>query len=886
MAAAPEGTVTLLFTDIEGSTRLLARTGERYADLLAVHHRLLRRVFDAGGGYEVDTAGDAFFVAFGSAKEAVAAAAEAQQALAGHDWPEGERMWVRMGLHTGEPRLVGGTYVGLDVHHAARVMAAGHGGQVLVSQSTRDLLGEHAHVRDLGEHRLKDLSLPQRLYQLQVEGLPVEFPALKTLENRPTNLPIQPTPMIGREQELAEVAALLERDDVRLLTLTGPGGTGKTRLALQAAANLVEEFVDGVYFVPLATVTDPDLVVPTLAQILGLREQPEESLADTVGGYLREREMLLLLDNLEQIPEAATDIARLLAAAPRIAVLATSRQALNVSGERLYTVPPLGLPDLNHVDAETIRQNESVRLFTIRAESIRQDFALTDGNAQAVAEICVRLDGLPLALELAAARVRVLSPQAILARLDQRLKLLTGGSKDLDQRQQTLRATIEWSYDLLSAREQLLFARLGVFVGGCRLDAAEAVCDPDGDLGIDVFDGITSLVEKSLLRQRDDPDGEPRFWMLETIREYALDCLRDLGQLDEVATAHAHHYAGFALDLEPEMFSPQRDIWNERFDVEVVNLRDAISSLRRSGHATDALNAASAVAWLWRTRGRAGEGRASIRACLDDLGRPDDPLVHGRALCALAFLALERGDLEEAARDSSHAARLLSGTPRDDLLVESLCVSSAALSDLGRAKEAMEVVGRAEAAARVNGNVAVIVAALSTRVVASAGGGDLQTAGEALEEILALGSPVGAGVRAITLLNFSELKMALGDFAAAEAALDEASTLVERHALRRERPFLILKTALLMLLSEPTQPEAAKGQAEEVLTDVRARGDQVNEAAALVVLASAEAALGEIDAARAHWQQAQAIRSTVGLLVNVATEAALEAKYLHPLIGP
>jgi predicted ATPase/class 3 adenylate cyclase len=647
MAEAPSGTVTLLFTDIEGSTRLLRQAGEGYADLLLTHRRLLRDAFAVHGGYEVDTEGDAFFVAFASAKEAVAAAAEGQRALASHEWPENRRIWVRMGLHTGEPRLLDANYVGLDVHHAARVMAAGHGGQVLLSQSTRDLLGEDANLRDLGEHRLKDLSLPQRLYQLQVEGLPTEFPALKTLENRPTNLSVQPTPLIGRESELAEVAAMLAREDVQLLTLTGPGGTGKTRLALQAAAEIVDAFPSGVFFVSLAPISNADLVISTVAQTLGLREQSTQPLLDTLCEHLADKTMLLVLDNLEQVLKAAPDIAALLAAAPRLRVLATSRAPLHLKAERLFPVPPLALPDLAmEEEADSLSQYEAVRLFIERAQTVRPDFAITAANAPSVAEICVRLDGLPLAIELAATRIRVLSPQAMLARLDQRLRLLTGGSQDLDERQQTLRATIEWSYDLLSEQEQILFARLGVFVGGSRIDAAEAVCDSQADLGIDIFDGLASLVEKSLLRQRDDPDGEPRFWMLETIREYALGRLAARSEPESVEEALSQYVISFAEEARDKVREDEASAWLARIDAEQHNVRFVLDRLIARGHGDETAIVLWGVWFFWLSRGQGREGIALVEAALDL--NYSTPLLRGEVLAIAGELLRVQGHYSQA----------------------------------------------------------------------------------------------------------------------------------------------------------------------------------------------------------------------------------------------
>src|SRR6266566_1306209 len=460
----PKGTVTLLFTDIEGSTSLLQRVGERYADLLEGCQHLLRTAFHHYHGHEVDTQGDAFFVVFARASDALSAAVDAQRSLDSQAWPQGIAVRVRMGLHTGEPHLADTGYMGLDVHRAARIMNAGHGGQILLSQTTRDLveheLPEGASLRDLGAHRLKDLAHTSHLYQLVTPDLPADFPPLKTLDSYAHNLPVQLTSLIGREQEIAAVGHLLQRREVRLLTLTGPGGTGKTRLGLQVAAELSEEFSDGVFFVNLAPLSDPELVVPTIVQALGLKEAIGQSPLELLSAWLREK-ALLLLDNFEQVVGAAVEVAELLAHCPKLNVLVTSRAVLHVRGEQEFAVPPLAVPDPNHLpDLVVLSQYEAVALFIIRAQAVKPDFQMTNATAPAVAEICVCLDGLPLALELAAARIKLFPPHVLLARLSHRLAVLTGGARDAPLRQQTLRNTLAWSYDLLDTQEQQLLRRL------------------------------------------------------------------------------------------------------------------------------------------------------------------------------------------------------------------------------------------------------------------------------------------------------------------------------------------------------------------------------------------------------------------------------------------
>jgi len=628
MRELPRGTVTFLFTDIEGSTRLTQDLGEHYAELLAEHRRVIRRAFDTHSGVEVNTQGDACFAAFARASDAVAAAAEAQQALSHGP------VRVRMGLHTGEPTVTADDYVGVDVHRAARIAAAGHGGQVLLSEQTARLLGDSTSLRDLGLHRLKDLTGPQRLYQLRIHGLQEEFPALRTLGNRWTNLPVQPTPFIGRERELAELTRLLRSDSVRLLTLTGPGGIGKTRLALQAGADLLDDFQNGVYFVSLTPIRNPELVAATIARALGLEESLSyelrgEQLQDSLAAYLQDNELLLLLDNFEQVIEAAGTVGKLLVRAPHLKVLVTSRERLRLSAERLYDVPSLSMPEVGSApDVGQLGRTEAVALFLSRAQAVRPDFALTSENGSAIAEICRRLDGLPLAIELAAARSLALPPAALLARLNERLPLLTGGARDVDERQRTLKRTIEWSYERLREKEKVLFAGLAIFVGGCRLDAADAVLNYSGQLGIDLLDGLQSLLEKSLLRERDDADGEPRFRMLETIREYGLERLRAAGDLEQCQRRHAEYFLAFA-----------EETYHRRVEGEVeyrVHLGDDHNNLRSaleyfaSHQPEQRLRLAAALGWFWVERSHFAEGRQELEKALAAWPQRDTAGARGR----------------------------------------------------------------------------------------------------------------------------------------------------------------------------------------------------------------------------------------------------------------
>ena len=666
MTELPTGTATFMFTDIEGSTRLVEELGSDYGALLARHHELIR-VACAGVGAEVGTEGDSFFAVFGTAGDAVEAAIRVQRAFAAEPWARGADVKVRIGLHTGEAELAAGVYVGIDVHRAARIMSAAHGGQILVSDATRALVSRAmpsgASLRDLGEHRLKDLPTPERLYQVTAEGLDAEFPPPSTIDSTPNNLPVSTSALVGRAVELEQLARMLRGDTVRLVTLTGPGGIGKTRLAVEAASDALEHYADGVFFVDLAHAREPTAVLVAIAQTTGLVVPGDHDLREALAEHLRPRRLLLVLDNFEQVMAAADDAGELVRQCPRLALLVTSREALRVRGEQLLPVPPLSLP----TGSAGAMGSSAVTLFVERGREAQPSFGLDDETAAVVAEICARLDGLPLAIELAAARLRLFSPTELRDRLRGGLDVLRSGARDLPDRQRTLRATIAWSYELLDEDECALFKVLSVFPSAQVEDVEEVCAGIDALAGVDVVDGLGSLVDKSLLRTAEIGNRQ-RLSMLETIHEYAGDELeRDADLASAARAAHAEHFASFATRLDERMRGRERAAAIDELADELDNVLAA-----------------------WRFHVAAGD-LARVKSMLDPLWTLYDS--HGWYHAAIAITKdllhlIKSGD--DAAKSSEKAialrltlARLLLAvegyTPRvEDLYHETLAVASAA----------------------------------------------------------------------------------------------------------------------------------------------------------------------------------------------------------------
>jgi predicted ATPase/class 3 adenylate cyclase len=856
----PSGTVSLLFSDMEGSTALLARLGEAYREALAGQRRILRAAWTAHGGVEMGTEGDSFFVVFETAPAAVAAAVEAQRALAAYRWPQGEQVKVRMGVHTGSPALHDGGYVGMDVHRGARIAAAAHGGQVVVSAATADLVGPAlpagVRLREMGQHRLKDLAVPERLVQLEIDGLPVDFPPLRTL-GAVSSLPRLPTQLIGRDGEIRELVALLSTGEVRLVTLTGPGGSGKTRLAIGVADRLAGGFPGGVYFVDLAAVTDGDVMWTTIAESLGL--PPEGRIPPAFFRHVAHRTALLVLDNLEQISEASRVVDELQKEAMQVVVIATSRRPLRLPGEHEHPTPPLSVPpadDLTHAaDAG------AVRLFETSAQRVRPSFTVNDENLADVAAVCRRLDGLPLAVEIAAARLKLLSPKALLSRLDAALDFKVSDTGH-PSRQQTLRDTIMWSYDLLSADHQAAVRRLGVFAGGADLDAVEAVC-ADLLADSDPLDLLGELVDASLVIVTEDDDGEPRIHMLETVRAFALEKLREYGgEHDAVRTAHAEHYAQVAEDMWPVFVGGGDELTATlaRLNSENDNLREGLRwTLEEPAHTSSDLERltigrrlAGALGAFWVSEGYLHEGARWLSSALGDPDA-DSPEV-ARCHVWLGAVTGFHGDLERGREHLTLGVAMWRRLGDDVELAGSLMMlaqshmATAQDADTPRAllREAVDAAERA-------GHDSLLATVLTSLADNEAYDGNLEMALDIYDRAIAMRDPARQRYAIATVVHNKACTLReLGKASEAEVLMREQMLVIINS---RMLSFMIAVAedyaAVLAELGEPTLAAGLLGAADASRTRNEWPRQPAQQAEIEEPLAKAAASLGE-----AAWQAA------------------------------
>ena len=833
---------SFLFTDIEGSTRRWESHPDEMRVALARHDALVRAAVARTGGRVFKAIGDAFCAAFPSPREAVEGALAIQRALAAEDWGAPGPLRVRAAIHSGDAEERDDDYFGPALNRVARLLSAGHGGQTLLSRAAADAVADAlptgASLRDLGERRLKDLARPERIFQLAAADLPADFPPLRTLDARPNNLPAQATTLVGREAELGQVRALLRRDGVRLATLSGPGGAGKTRLALQAVAEMIDEFSHGVWLVALAPVREAELVLPAVAAALGVKDAPGVSTAETLKEFLRERRMLLVLDNFEQVLDAGPAVAELLAAAAGLKILVTSRELLRVYGENDFPVPPLTLP----CQGKPCRESEAVRLFVERARAVKPDFAVTEANAPALAALCAQLDGLPLAIELAAAQIRLFSPEAMLAELcvacggSGSLGLLAGGARNLPERQRTLRGAIAWSYDLLDEVDRKAFRRLGVFSGGWDRGGAAVVLEKNRSAK-----ALQSLLDKSLLRVCEE-GGEPRFEMLETLREFALERLDEHGELDDARARHSAHFLSLAETCASRLEGPDQQRWSERLSRESDNFRAALARALSRRDADAALRFAANLGPLWNQRGRYSEGREQLEAALG-LGEGASSETRARALFALGQMNRGLGDLPQSRLQFEKALALFRGLGDRGGAVDALT----ALSWIhmyqgdhdGGEKLARELLDES----RRLGDPRRSALALERAAYVEQERGRPQRAIALLEEALELLRPQRDKAGLALLLNvLGEHIRATGDFARAAALYEESLALSRELGI----PVRILVAAMNLgvCLIRLGRPAAALPLMTEALTIAHAICDKRNVPPALIGLAALAAAGG------------------------------------------
>ena len=829
------GTVTLVFTDIEGSTQLLERLDDAYATLIADHHRIVDDAASRHGGTRVDAAGDGLFISFPTARGALSAVVEAQRELAAHAWPEGAAVRVRMGIHTGEPLSAGSGYVGIDVHRAARICAAGHGGQILVSQPARSLLGgslpADIGLRDLGDHRLRGIESAERLYQVLAPGLETDFPPVRSLDTLPNNMPRQLSSFIGREEEI--VAADARLAGTSLLTLTGAGGVGKTRLALEVGAHLAASFPDGIWLVELAALTEGELVDDAVATALTVKQRAGTPILAALVEDIADRRMLLILDNCEHLLQSVVATAdALLRRCPNVKVLATSREALGIPGEALLPVPSMSLPspDRGAVDATTLADSDAVRLFVDRAAAVLPGFTLTPANAEAVAQICRRLDGIPLAVELAAARVRSLPPGQIAARLDDRFRLLTGGSRTALPRHRTLRAAMDWSFDLLSGAEQAILPRLSVFAGSFSLEAAESVTSDDPVDEHDVLDLLGRLVDRSLLLAEEGTE-EARFRLLETIRDYAQERLAESG---EAAARFARHLAWCVslVDRARQAFfsGPVQPEWVARLAADHDNLRAALRWAHEDPDGVDAELRMVSVLWrFWEVRGDLEEGSAWLDRALARLGG-EVSARRAAALTGAGVLAAHRGDYARAA-----------GFHEASLMIH-----------------------------RELGNVLAIASACSNLASVEIERSDLHRAQELYAEAIRLSREGGDQLSAaFGLINLADLTAGMGEADEAERLFAESIHLFEE--LGDRWGVAHASTRLAQAARRRGDLETARVRFEDALTIHRQADDRHGEARVLAHLGDVTADRGEHVGAEALYQLSLALRTQLGDRIGMAT---------------
>ncbi|MBI3741839.1 MAG: tetratricopeptide repeat protein [Chloroflexi bacterium] len=893
----PTGTVTFLFTDIEGSTQLWEHHHEWMERAHKTQERILRDAVARHNGYAYKMIGDAFQIAFATARDALDAAIDAQRALLEvGNWKLDVRnaasnfqsltsnlqLRVRMALHTGVTEERGDDYVGPVLNRVARLMSAGHGGQILISDATeslvRDRLPMNISLRDMGERRLKDLTRAEHVYQIVAADLPSDFPPLKTLDTLPNNLPIQLTSFIGREKEIEEIKRLIAK--TRLLTLTGSGGCGKTRLATQVAAEMLDVFKDGVWFIELAPLADPALVPQSIASVFGIRDESGRPIQIAVTDYLRDKNLLLVLDNCEHVIQASAQLAdALLHACAKLSILASSREALGVAGETAYRVPSLQIPNpKDQIPTSTLTQYEGVRLFIDRAVAVQKNFQVTNANAPAVAQICHRLDGIPLAIELAASRVKVFSAEEIEARLDDRFRLLTGGSRTALARQQTLRALIDWSYSLLSEPERVLLRRLSVFAGGWTFDAAEEIANPNSqdpktqvgswDLGIGILDPLTHLIDKSLVIA-EEHNGATRYRMLETIRQYARDKLLESDEGARVRDRHLDFYLKFAEDAEPKLGGEEQLTWFNRLETEHDNLRFALEWSLSEQRIEKGLRIGGALDRFWFARGYWNEAYQRLTDLLKTQGGGRRTLARGKVLRAAGEFTNRIGYFEDSRSLFEESITILRelGAEGRELLELALTRYALALTwrDLASARPYVDEAARLS---RESGNRRNLAAALNVLAGNVRRTGDFESArkffGESVEIYRELGN---SSIYTTVLGNLGLLYLDYGDLEKAKEYLEKAVAISRQ--VGNKQSFASATAGLGNIARLRGQYDEAESLLKQAIAEFRELGDKMFVARQLVSMGRLQLAIGNQLLAEQHLREALSLFKETGARIFI-----------------